>query len=218
MERNPSLAVPRFRGGAKSPRRCNDGIGKSSGSSSSRTNLRAGAHRWRSRDSRSSRLVKQTMMIASRKRWDIDDWTVLAQHRSGERFVVLRAIAAGHHTLAAEILNARPYAFLDNAPLERRRTQAVTRARLREKRQRRPQVWLDAAAMDRVKAEAWPEATSADELHDALMLIGAMTPEEIQRSGTRERGAIRINPGRPEPGDASLCSRAACQWPRGFGV
>ena len=41
---------------------------------------------------------------------------------------------------------------------------------------------LDPAAIEKVKAEAWPTATNADELHDALMLIGVMTPEEIQRS------------------------------------
>jgi len=41
---------------------------------------------------------------------------------------------------------------------------------------------LDAAAIERVKTEAWPEATNPDELHDSLMLIGAMPPEEIQRN------------------------------------
>jgi ATP-dependent Lhr-like helicase len=43
---------------------------------------------------------------------------------------------------------------------------------------------LDSAAIERVKTEAWPVATNADELHDALMLIGVMTPEEVHRSAS----------------------------------
>src|SRR5207244_2657581 len=41
---------------------------------------------------------------------------------------------------------------------------------------------LEPATIDRVQNEAWPKATSADELHDALMLVGAMTSKEIDRS------------------------------------
>jgi ATP-dependent Lhr-like helicase len=84
--------------------------------------------------------------------------------------------------LAAEILNARPYAFLDNAPLEERRTQAVYTRRASERNGSDGLGILDAAAIEKVKTEAWPKATSPDELHDALMLIGSMLPEEIQRN------------------------------------
>jgi ATP-dependent Lhr-like helicase len=88
--------------------------------------------------------------------------------------------------LAAEILNARPYAFLDNAPLEERRTQAVYTRRASEKNSSDGLGVLDAAAIDKVATDAWPKATGADELHDALMLIGVMAPEEIQRSAGKE--------------------------------
>jgi ATP-dependent Lhr-like helicase len=84
--------------------------------------------------------------------------------------------------LAAEILNARPYAFLDNAPLEERRTQAVYTRRASERNGSNELGVLDSAAIEKVQTEAWPRATNADELHDALMLIGVMTPEEIHRS------------------------------------
>src|SRR5262249_2288955 len=66
--------------------------------------------------------------------------------------------------------------------LEERRTQAVYRRRASERNGSDGLGILDAAAIDKVVKEAWPEATNADELHDALMLIGVMTPEEIQRS------------------------------------
>ncbi len=77
--------------------------------------------------------------------------------------------------LATEILNARPYAFLDNAPLEERRTQAVYTRRASERNGSDGLGVLDAAAIEKVQKEAWPEATNADELHDALMLLGVMT-------------------------------------------
>src|SRR5204863_1569047 len=88
--------------------------------------------------------------------------------------------------LAAEILNARPYAFLDNAPLEERRTQAVYTRRASERNGSDGLGVLDAAAIEKVKAEAWPATTSADELHDGLMLIGVMTCEELQRTSNGE--------------------------------
>src|SRR5439155_9647047 len=86
--------------------------------------------------------------------------------------------------LAAEILNARPYAFLDNAPLEERRTQAVYTRRASDRNGSEGLGILDSAAIEKVKTEAWPNATNADELHDALMLIGVITPEEIHRTAS----------------------------------
>ena len=58
------------------------------------------------------------------------------------------------------------------------RTQAVyTRRRASERNGSDGLGVLDAAAIEKVQKEAWPEATNADELHDALMLLGVMTEE-----------------------------------------
>src|SRR6059036_3053099 len=84
--------------------------------------------------------------------------------------------------LAHEILNAKPYAFLDNAPLEERRTRAVYTRRANESSADAALGILDAAAIERVCAEAWPRASNADELHEALLLLGMMTEEEARRS------------------------------------
>src|ERR1041384_7858991 len=84
--------------------------------------------------------------------------------------------------LAAEILNARPYAFLDNAPLEERRTQAVYTRRASDRSNGEGLGTLDAAAIKKVQADAWPEASNPDELHEALMLVGAMTEDEVRRT------------------------------------
>ena len=74
--------------------------------------------------------------------------------------------------LALEILTARPYAYLDDAPLEERRAQAVMSRRWLDEASAADLGKLDVAAIDRVRAEAWPEATDADELHDALLGLG----------------------------------------------
>ncbi len=76
--------------------------------------------------------------------------------------------------LAHEILNAKPFAFLDDAPLEERRTQAVITRRGLDVKQADDLGALDQSAIDRVREEAWPGAESGDELHDALMVTGAL--------------------------------------------
>jgi len=80
--------------------------------------------------------------------------------------------------LCHELLNARPYAFLDDAPLEERRTQAVYTRRATEPSSANDLGALDAEAIDRVKDEAWPDPRDADELHDALMQCGFITAQE----------------------------------------
>jgi ATP-dependent Lhr-like helicase len=77
--------------------------------------------------------------------------------------------------LSHEILNARPYAFMDDAPLEERRTQAVYTRRAGEPGGAGELGALDAAAIDRVRDEARPDPRDADELHDALLSAGVLT-------------------------------------------
>jgi ATP-dependent Lhr-like helicase len=80
--------------------------------------------------------------------------------------------------LAAEILSARPYAFLDDAPLEERRTQAVYSRRWTNPEKASDLGQLDAAAIARVREEAWPQPENPDELHDALLQLGYLTESE----------------------------------------
>src|SRR5262249_1027856 len=83
--------------------------------------------------------------------------------------------------LAHEILNAKPYAFLDNAPLEERRTQAVYTRRASEPSTDAGLGILDRAAIEKVCEEAWPRVTNADELHETLLLVGALTDDEVRK-------------------------------------
>ncbi|HKF63203.1 MAG TPA: hypothetical protein VKB42_17685, partial [Dongiaceae bacterium] len=80
--------------------------------------------------------------------------------------------------LALEVLAARPYAYLDDAPLEERRTQAVMGRRWLAPETAADLGRLDPEAIQRLRGEAWPEATTVDELHDALVLLGFITPAE----------------------------------------
>jgi ATP-dependent Lhr-like helicase len=80
--------------------------------------------------------------------------------------------------LAAEILNAKPYAFLDDAPLEERRSHAVATRRASDPNSADDMGRLDSAAIDRVREEVRPDPRDADELHDALLTAGFLTEEE----------------------------------------
>ncbi len=86
--------------------------------------------------------------------------------------------------LCHEVLNAQPYAFLDDAPLEERRSQAVYTRRAMEPSSANELGALDRDAISRVADEAWPLVRDADELHDALLTGGFLT--EIE--GVNARG------------------------------
>jgi len=71
-----------------------------------------------------------------------------------------------------EILNANPYAFLDDAPLEERRARAVDMRRTLPPALAGEMGALDQAAIDQVVEESWPDVRDAEELHDALLTLG----------------------------------------------
>jgi ATP-dependent Lhr-like helicase len=107
--------------------------------------------------------------------------------------------------LAYAILNAAPYAFLDDAPLEERRTQAVYTRRAGEAGANDLGA-LDLAAIVRVREEERPEPRDADELHDALLTIGFLTEGDMASIDpalfdalVRTRRAARV-PRHPERG------------------
>jgi ATP-dependent Lhr-like helicase len=72
--------------------------------------------------------------------------------------------------MSHEILNANPYAFLDDAPLEERRARAVSLRRIDPDLARGVGA-LDATAIEEVRAQAWPDVRDADDLHDALLSV-----------------------------------------------
>jgi len=81
--------------------------------------------------------------------------------------------------LSHELLNSAVYTFLDDAPLEERRTRAVYTRRATEVRSADDLGALDPAAIERVRQEAWPVANTADEMYDALMVAGYIKETEL---------------------------------------
>jgi ATP-dependent helicase Lhr and Lhr-like helicase len=81
---------------------------------------------------------------------------------------------------ARGILSTQPYAFLDDAPLEERRTQAVLSRRVLDIKSSDDLGTLDPAAIERVREEAWPQPSNAEEVHEALLWMGFVSQEEAQ--------------------------------------
>src|SRR5579863_5558612 len=73
-----------------------------------------------------------------------------------------------------EILNANPYAFLDDAPLEERRARAVEMRRMLPEAVLSEVGRLDPAVIEEVCADAWPDVRDEEELHDALLSLFAL--------------------------------------------
>jgi ATP-dependent Lhr-like helicase len=190
-----SLAVPRFRGGAKIAAPLQRMESENLLAAVFPDQLACLEHIVGDREIPDHPLVRQTIDDCLTEAMDIDGLEeVLRKIEHGEIRCIARDLPEPS-PLASEILNARPYAFLDNAPLEERRTQAVYTRRASESRGRGSSDGLgvlDAAAIGKVEKEAWPEATNADELHDALMLLAAMTQDEVQRTVRHEGNGTAV--------------------------
>jgi ATP-dependent Lhr-like helicase len=149
-------------------------------------------------------LVAQTLHDCLHEAMDIEGLErLLRSNENGEIRFVCRDLTAPS-PLAAEILTSKPYTFLDDAPLEERRTQAVMSRRWGDYDTTDDFGKLDAEAIAAVREEAWPEARNADELHEALMALGFVTHEELQRNAgwaalfdqlVAERRATRLRNG-----------------------
>jgi ATP-dependent Lhr-like helicase len=138
-------------------------------------------------------LVRQTIDDCVHEVMDLDLLiTILRRVQAGDIQVVARDLPEPS-PLAHEILNAKPYAFLDDAPAEERRTQAVYTRRAFEPSSADDLGALDPAAIELVRDEAWPEIRDADELHDALLTSGFLTEVEgiSGRDGVSWSGYLR---------------------------
>ena len=123
-------------------------------------------------------LVAQTLQDCLRGVMDIDGLAeLLGRIEAGEVEVACCELTSPS-PLAQEVLSARPYAFLDDAPAEERRTLAIQSRRHLTVEQAADLGRLDPEAIQRVRSEAWPDFRDEDELHDALVVLGFMAPPE----------------------------------------
>ncbi|RQS23215.1 DEAD/DEAH box helicase [Burkholderia sp. Bp8998] len=166
-------------------------------------------------------LVAQTLDDCLHDAMDTDGWLALLRRiESGSIELIARDLPAPS-PLAAEILNAKPYAFLDDAPLEERRTQAVQSRRWSDPESADDLGALDADAIDAVRDEAWPLVRDADEMHDALLTLACVAdgeahahegwPERLAELAERRRATKFVTPDGAElwvPVERLTCMRA----------
>src|SRR5580693_8940586 len=123
-------------------------------------------------------LIQEVMKDVLTEAMDIDGLrTVIERINSG----AIRCLAVDTPVpsqFSHEILNANPYAFLDDAPLEERRARAVQMRRILPEAVLNEVGRLDQQAIARVRDEARPDVRDSDELHDTLQTLVAV-PEEM---------------------------------------
>ncbi|HKA15366.1 MAG TPA: DEAD/DEAH box helicase [Myxococcota bacterium] len=133
-------------------------------------------------------LVRQTMHDCLHEALDVGGAVELARAiERGEVELHLRDTSEPS-PLAHEILNSKPYTFLDDAPLEERRTRAVS-LRRGLPAAARDLARLDAAAVARVREEAALAPRDAEELHDALLSLVILKPVPEWQAWFRELAA-----------------------------
>lgn len=124
-------------------------------------------------------LVEQTLDDCLHEAMDSDAWLALLRRMErGDVRLISRDLPAPS-PMAAEILSARPYTFLDDAPLEERCTQAVLNRRWSDPQSTDDLGALDAEAIAGVREEAWPAPNGLDEMHEALMSLACIASNEV---------------------------------------
>ena len=173
-----ALALPRFRGGKKVPPQLMRMMAEDLVGTIFPDQVACAENLVGEREVPDHPLVAQTISDCLNEAMDIEGLErLLAEIESGAIRIVARDLTEPS-PLAREVLTARPYAYLDDAPLEERRTQAVMSRRWLDPDSADEIGRLDAAAVTRVREEAWPDAGNEDELHDALVWLGFVTEAE----------------------------------------
>jgi ATP-dependent Lhr-like helicase len=132
-------------------------------------------------------LVNQTVRDCLEEAMDFEGLkAVLARIHAGELRLVARDTPEPS-AFAHDILNARPYAFLDDAPLEERRAHAVQTRRAGDAGGEHAA--LDVAAIERVRDEERPDPRDADELHDVLLTTGCLPVDLVAKESAEALAA-----------------------------
>ena len=130
-------------------------------------------------------LVRETMKDVLTEALDVDGLKRLLSGLVEGRIKCLAVDTPVPSAFSHEILNANPYAYIDDAPLEERRARAVDMRRALPEALASELGRLDPAAIDEVRRDAWPDVRDADELHDALLTFVAfpeVTPSDASPS------------------------------------
>jgi ATP-dependent Lhr-like helicase len=127
-------------------------------------------------------LVNEVMKDVLTEAMDIEGLKTVLRGMASGRIQVVAVDTPIPSQFSHEILNANPYAFLDDAPLEERRARAVAMRRVLPDSVLEEVGKLDPGAIAQVCEEAWPDVRDADELHDVLHTFVAL-PEQFAAWG-----------------------------------
>jgi ATP-dependent Lhr-like helicase len=119
-------------------------------------------------------LIRETMKDALEEALDLDGLRRVLEDLAAGRIRCLAVDTPVPSAFSHEILNANPYAYLDDAPLEERRARAVEMRRVLPEKVASEFGRLDPSAIAQVREDAWPDVRDADELHDALLTLVAV--------------------------------------------
>src|SRR5581483_11312225 len=125
-------------------------------------------------------LVREVMKDVLTEAMDLDGLKDVLTKISEGRIRCLAVDTPVPSQFSHEILNANPYAYLDDAPLEERRARAVEMRRVLPESVLQEVGKLDPAAIAQVRAEAWPDLRDADELHDLLLTLIALPENAVE--------------------------------------
>lgn len=174
-----ALAIPRFRGGKKTPPQLQRMYAEDLLCDVFPDQIACAENITGPREIPDHPLVQQTINDCLTEAMDIDGLITLLKRIEKKKIEIVARDVTEPSPLALQVLAARPYQYLDDAPLEERRTQAVMSRRWLDPSSAGDIGKLDEQAIARVRDEAFPDAGNADELHDALMWCGFLTAEEI---------------------------------------
>jgi ATP-dependent Lhr-like helicase len=116
-------------------------------------------------------LARETLRDCLTEAMDIEGLRTLLTRMGAGDLRLLARDTSEPSPLSHEILNSAPYAFLDDAPLEERRSRAVQLRRTLDPRDAADLGALDKEAIADVVGEAFPDVRNADDLHDALLTL-----------------------------------------------
>jgi ATP-dependent Lhr-like helicase len=125
-------------------------------------------------------IVRQTVEDCLHEAMDVDGFLDVLRGLRDGRIERLAVDTTEPSAFAAGILTAQPYSFLDDAPLEERRTHAVLARRTLDVKSADELGALDPEAIRRVREEAWPSPGDAEEVHEALLWMGYVTATEAE--------------------------------------
>ncbi len=125
-------------------------------------------------------LVRETLRDCLTEAMDVEGLAGLLDRMELGEIECLAVDTPAPSAFCHEFLNANPYAYLDDAPLEERRARAVEMRRSLPPELAGEIGALDPAAIAEVAEEAWPVVRDPDELHDALLTL-VWLPEDHAR-------------------------------------